>query len=203
MHLDLREKVLVDIVVNLLANEILSHIGVLVGESQRLHGGTIDRESIVVQQLLINVRSKRSVNNADLLAKVRPRLQVLVVDLLSDSLQLQLGGRRDNSAEETCLNSKNGLQELVNLLLVGVVLISQVVNGTGVTLLGDNPKSFTAITDMDSAHAEITTPQELHLLIQVLVDSSNDDARGDTGNVTRTVDDSRTDDDEGKSVDGL
>ncbi len=67
---------------------------------------------------------------------------------------------------------------LVDLLLVGVVLVREIVHGADVDLRGGGhvPQRLAHVADEHGVQAQILAPQELHLLVQVLVHGTADNA---------------------------
>ena len=204
MHLSLNgEKLLVHVVLHLLTDEVCGDIRISVLEASSLDSRAINRERVVVKQLRIKVRGKRSAGDASSLAHLTPGLEMLVVNILNDILEVHTSNIAGKGTIEASLDAEDLLEDLVDLLLVGVVLISNVVESTNGDIDSAVPHGSSNITHMDSAETEITRPHELHLLLKVLVDSSANDTRSDAINITRTVDGGRTKDDERKAADCL
>lgn len=88
--LDLGEQVLLSVVVDDLANRLLLEGRVVVLEAGGLDGASVHRKWVIVQQLGIQVGSQWRVGDARPLAEIRPRLQMLVVHLLSHGLDREL-----------------------------------------------------------------------------------------------------------------
>jgi len=168
-------------------------------EASGLDSRTINREGVVVEKFGIKVGGERSAGNTGSLAHLTPWLKVLVVDILNDILEVDTSGIADERAVEASVDAKDLLEDLVDLLLVGVVLIGNVVECTSRHVDGAVPHGSGDITHVDGAETEITRPHELHLLLKVLVDSSADDTRSDTVDVTRAINSRRTKDDKRKA----
>ena len=132
---------------------------------------------MVVQQLSVNVRRQRSVKDAIRLADISPRLQVLLVHLLGSRLQVDLGQVRDHTAEESCLDLEDRLQVLVEFLLSQIGLVCKVERASRIGILGHVNNSTAHVVHMDGVNAEVTAPQQFHLLVQVLVDGASDNTR--------------------------
>jgi len=187
-------------ILHLFTNELCGKIRIRVFEASCFDCGTINREGVVVKKLGIKIRSKRSACNTSSLAHLTPWLKMLVVNFLNNILEVDTGSIADERAIETGLDAKDLLEDLVDLLLVGIVLISDVVEGADRHVDGAVPHSSGDITHVDSAETKITGPHELHLLLEVLVHSSTDNTRSNTVDITRTVDGGRTKDDERKTL---
>lgn len=84
------------------------------GVPSRLDLAAINRERVIVQQLLIQVGGQGRVGDAVSLAKLRPGLKMLVIDLLSHSLHVQLSHVGNHRAEEAGLDSEDALQKIVD-----------------------------------------------------------------------------------------
>jgi len=125
---------------------------------------------------------------------------MLVVNILNDALEVNTSSIADKRAIEASVDAKDLLKDLVDLLLVGVVLIGKVVESASRDVDSAVPHGSSNITHVDGAETEITRPHELHLLLSVLVDSSADDTRSDTVDITRTVDGGRTKDNKRKTL---
>jgi len=204
MHLSLNgEKLLVHVILHLLTDEVCGDIRISVLEASSLDSSAINGERVVVKQLRVKVRGERSARDASSLAHLTPWLKVLVVNILNDILEVHTSNIASKGTIEASLDAEDLLEDLVDLLLVGVVLISNIVKSTDGDIDSAVPHGSSNITHMDSAETEITRPHELHLLLKVLVDSSANDTRSDAINITRTVDGRRTKDDERKAADCL
>lgn len=198
-----REEVLLDVVLHHLTDKLLSNIRIGVLEASSLDSGAINREGVVVQQLGVEVRGERSAGDAGSSAHLTPGLQVLVVDILDDILEVKTSGVAHDGAIEAGRNAKDGLKDLVDLGLISVVLIGKVVEGADRNVAGAVPHGSGNIAHVDSAQTEIARPHELHLLLEVLVNSSADETRGDAAHVTRAVDGRGTKDNKRKTLHGL
>jgi len=128
---------------------------------------------------------------------------MLVVNFLNDILEVDTGSIADERAIEASVDAEDLFEDLVDLLLVGIVLISDVVQGTSRHVDSAVPHGSSDITHVDGAETEITRPHELHLLLKVLVDSSADDTRSDAVDITGTVDGGRTKDHKREALDLL
>jgi len=197
------EELLFHVVLHLLTNEVCGNVGIGVLEASALDSRTINREGVVVKELGIEVGGERSAGDTGSLAHLTPWLKVLVVNILDNILEVNTSDIAGNGTIETSVDAKDLFEDLVDLLLVGVVLIGNVVKSTGRNVDGAVPHGSSDITHVDSAETKITSPHELHLLLEVLVNSSADDARSNAVNVTRAVDSGRTKDDERKTRESL
>jgi len=190
-------------ILHLFTNELCGKIRIRVFEASCFDCGTINREGVVVKKLGIKIRSKRSACNTSSLAHLTPWLEMLIVNILNDILEVDTGSIADKRTIEASLDAKDLFEDLVDLLLVGIVLICKVVESASRYVDSAVPHGSSNITNVDGAETEITRPHELHLLLKVLVNSSTDDTRSDTVDITRAVDSGRTKDDERKTRDGL
>lgn len=66
-------------------------------------------------------------------------------------------------------------------------------------MLANGPDGLGNITNVDSVELEILGPEELHLVAKMLVDGGSDDAGGNTGDISRAVDNGGTQNDKGKA----
>jgi len=128
---------------------------------------------------------------------------MLVVDILNDALEIKTSSIAHKRAIEASGDAKDGLEDLVDLLLVGVVLIGKVVKSAGRNIDSAVPHGSSNITHVNGAETEIAGPHELHLLLQVLVNGSADETGGNAAHVTRAVHGGRTKDDKRKASDTL
>jgi len=199
-HLRLNgEELLLNVILHLLADKICGNRRISVLEASCLDSSTINREGVVVQKFGVKVGGERSAGDTGSLAHLTPWLKMLVVDILNDILEVDTSSIADERAVEASVDAKDLLEDLVDLLLVGVVPIGNVVECTSGNVDGAVPHGSSDITHVDGAETEITRPHELHLLLQVLVDSSANDTRSDTVDVTRAINSGRTKDDERKA----
>jgi len=198
-----REELLLNVVLHLLTDKICgnSRIGVL--EASSLDSRAINREGVVVKKLRVEVRSKRSARNTSSSAHLTPWLKMLLVNIFDDILKVDTGSIADKGAIEACLDAKDLFEDFVDLLLVSVVLISDVVESANRNVNSAVPHGSANITHVNSAETEITRPHELHLLLEVLVNSSADNTRSNAVDITRTVDGRGTKDDEREARDCL
>jgi len=190
-------------VIHLLTNKICGHSRIAVLETSCLDCSTIDREGIVVEKLGVKIRSKRSAWDTSSLAHLTPWLKVLVVNILDDLLEIDTGKVAHDRAIEAGLDAKDLFENLVDLLLVGIVLISKIVKSASRNIDSTVPHGSSNITNVNGAETEITRPHELHGLLKVLVYSSADDTRSNTIDITRAVDSRGTKDDKRKARDSL
>jgi len=186
-------------ILHLFTNKFCGHLGILVLEAGCFDGSTVDRERVVVEQFGVEVGSQRSAWDTSSLAHLTPWLKVLVVDIFDDFLEVHTSSSADEGAVEAGVDAKDLFEDLVDLLLVGVVLIGDVEERTNRHVDGTVPHGSGDIAHVDGAETEITRPHELHLLLEVLVDSSTDNTRSDTVHITRTVHSRRTKDDQRKA----
>jgi len=194
-----REKILLNIVLHDLTKKILRDIRILIFETSGLDCSTIDGEGVVVKKLGIEVRSKRSAGNTGSSAHLTPWLKVLIISLLNEALEVKTSSIADKRTIETSGDAKDGLEDLVDLLLIGIVLISKVVKSASRNIDSAVPHGSGNITHVNSAKTKITRPHELHLLLQVLVNSSADETRSNTTHITRAINSRRTKNDKRKS----
>jgi len=194
-----REKLLFHVVLHHLTDKLLSDIGVSIFEASGLDCRTVNGEGVVVEKFRVEVGGERSAGDTGSLAHLTPWLKVLVVDILDDALEVDTGSIADEGAIEASGDAEDGLEDLVDLLLVCIVLISKVVKSTSRDIDSAVPHGGGDITHVNGADAEITRPHELHLLLEVLVDSSADDTRSNAADVTRTVNGRGTKNDERKA----
>jgi len=197
------EETLFDVVLKLFAEESLCRSRNLVLESRRLDRASVYRECVVVEKLLVDVRSEGSGGYALCLAHLRPGAKMLVVSDLRSTLEVNECSRRDECAVEPSLDAKDALEDLADLLLCCVVLVREVEERARSDVLGAVPHSSDDIAHMDSVVTQIASPHELHLLAEVLVHRCADHAGSETSDVARSVDSSRTQNDERKTSDGL
>lgn len=87
---------------------------IVVHVPSRLDLAAINGERVIVQQLLVQVGRQGRVGDAVSLAKLGPGLEVLVVDLLSDVLHVELGHVRHDGAQEASLDVEELLKEIVD-----------------------------------------------------------------------------------------
>jgi len=196
-----REEVLLDVVVLDLADEGLSDDGGLVGESSSLDGGSVDVCGVVGEEFGVEVWGKGGVGDVGVLAEVGPWLEVLVVDVLSGLLQGFAGNGGHDLSGVGGADAKDSLEDGVERVLGGVTLVADVPGGSDRDVEGDVPDGAGDIADVDGVETEATIPEELHLLAEVLVDGTDDDAGSNSGTVTRTVDNGGTKDDKGETLD--
>lgn len=129
---------------------------------------------------------------------------MLVVDVLDDGLEAHaLGHGADEGPVEAGLDGEELLEDLVDLLLGGVVLVRKVEERGGLDGGRAVPHGADDVEDVDGVEAEVAGPEELHLLVEVLVHSGADDAGRDALDVAGAVDGRGTQDDEGKPGDAL
>ena len=182
------EEPLGGVVCDHLHDELLGHDRVLVLEALRLDRRAVDGEVVVVEQLLIQVRRQRGVGDASLVAQLSPRLHVLVVDVLGDALEVELGGARDHRAPEAGRDAEDLLEDLVELLLVRVGLVGEVVDRPARQLLRGEDHGAAHVVHVDGVQAQVAAPHELHLLAKLLVHGGADDAGRDDVGVAGAVD---------------
>jgi len=193
-----RKEAIFDVILEGFFDELEGHLRVRVGESSFLgDGGAVDREGVVVEEFLIEVRSERSGGDFVFFAEVAPRLQMLVVGGLRDSLHGDgCGDLRLHVTKESGLDAKEGLQDLADGTLVGGALVGEIVERSGLAVLGQMPEGGDDIADMDCIDGEVLVPEEFHLFSQGLVDGGGDQSRGKPGEIAGAVDDGRAHDDE-------
>lgn len=199
-----REEVLVSVVLELVSDEVRGHLGGLILEASGLNGAAINGEGIVVEELGVEVGGEGGDGDASGVAHLTPGLEMLVVDILDDGLEAHgLGHCADEGAVEAGLDGEELLEDLVDLLLGGVVLVREVEERGRLDGGGAVPHGAHDISDVDGVVAEVAGPQEFHLLVEVLVHSGADDAGCDALDVAGAVHGRGTQDDEGKPCHGL
>lgn len=73
-------------------------------------------------------------------------------------------------------DAKDSLEDGVERVLGGVTLVADVPGGSDRDVEGDVPDGAGDIADVDGVETEASIPKELHLLAEVLVDGTDDDA---------------------------
>ena len=102
---------------------------------------------------------------------------MLVVGHFGHFFQLQFGHIRQHTAMEAGLDAKDLLQKDVDRALIALALIGQIVDRSGWQIRSGMPHRLANIMDMYGVHLEIIRPQKLHLLVEMFVNSSRNDAR--------------------------
>jgi len=105
------EEALFSVVLDLLADEVSGGCRDSVLEACCLDCRAVDGESVVVKELLIDVRGERGGSDALCLAHVGPGAEVLVVSSLRSVLKVELCGRGEHDAIEASLDAKDALEE--------------------------------------------------------------------------------------------
>jgi len=174
-----------------LVQEVDGDLGDVVDESEVLDDLlSVEGGGVVVEELLVEVRGEGRVDDAVLLAEIRPGLQVLLVGDISDGLHGQRGGERGlDGTHEVGLNAEERGDELVHGTLISIAGIAQVVNLLLGGLGGNEVQSLHHITDVHGVQAKTLVPKALHRLVELLVHSAHDQTGGNTSLVTRTIDD--------------
>jgi hypothetical protein len=170
------EQLLSNKITNLLAEQGLGELWHIISKAGGLDGTAIDRQGMVHQQLGVDVRSEWRVENAVAFADVSPRLEVLLVDLLGYALEIDLGNVRHDATPETGLNLEDRLEMSIEALLREIGLVGQVPHGSGLALTSQVHDGLADIANMDSVDAQISRPQELHLLVELRIHSTGDDS---------------------------
>ena len=84
---------------------------ILVFEASSLNASAIQMQVVVQQQLRVYIRRKRCIQDSSALAHLRPWGAVLIVGLLCDIFQLELGKVGNHSSVEAGFNLENDLQD--------------------------------------------------------------------------------------------
>ena len=168
----------------------------LVLEASGLNGGSVDVQVLIIQQLLVDVGGKRGKVDLGLLEHISPGLEMLLVNLSADSLHVDLlDGLGLHPSEERVLDTEERSDVLGDGLLCGVTRVSQVVNLARLSVVLQVPESASDIVNVNGVQLQLSVPQKLHLLIVVLVDSTNDQTGHNVVEAARAVHEARTDDD--------
>eukprot|EP00042_Codosiga_hollandica_P036014 m.271455 g.271455 ORF g.271455 m.271455 type:complete len:397 (+) comp54778_c0_seq3:275-1465(+) len=167
----------------------------LVHEAGGLNLLAVHTQRVVVKKLLVQVWAQRSRLNAVSSAHFHPGLHMALIDLLSDTLHVELRKLRHHGASVVVLDAKQICDDFRDGTLGGVALVCEVVCLSEGSAGGHVPEGSCNILNVHSVQTQLVRPQQLHGLAALLVDSTNDEAGSDAKQVSGSVDNGGANDD--------